>query len=248
MADATIVPKPLPFQEAIDYWQGKVPVSPDQFWRLANEVKANAFTAASVAGLDMLNDLWRLLEESLSEGLTMGQFQERAQTVFKDKGWEGLSPYRLDNIFRTNIQTAFNVGRYKQMSDPDTLQNRPYWMYDAVNDKRTRPTHAALDGTVRRADDPFWDTWYPPNGYRCRCAVRNLSERDVQRRGLTVDTGPPPDMVEPPGQLARPLIPDPGFDYNPGKTAWQPDLNKYSTALRQAYEERQSKLKPQQST
>ncbi|MDQ7791243.1 MAG: phage minor head protein [Clostridia bacterium] len=239
MADvAHIVLEPLPFQEAMDYWRSKVVMTPEEFRRLADAVKVNAFTVADMAGLDMLNEVWRLLDKAIAEGLTINEFREKAGELFKARGWEGATPYRLDNIFRTNIQTAFNVGRYKQMTEPDILQARPIWVYDAVNDRRTRPTHLALDGTARRADDPFWDTWYPPNGYRCRCAVRNLSEREARRRGVTVQTGAAPGLVEPPGQPARPLIPDPGFDFNPGKEAWKPDLTRYPAPLREAYQKR----------
>lgn len=47
-----------------------------------------------------------------------------------------------------------------------------------------------------------------------------------------------PDMVAPPGQLARPLVPDPGFAHNPAKVDWEPDLDKYPAPLREAYERR----------
>lgn len=38
------------------------------------------------------------------------------------------------------------------------------------------------------ADDPIWQTIYPPNGFNCRCKVRALSARDLERRGLSVNT------------------------------------------------------------
>ena len=29
--------------------------------------------------------------------------------------------------------------------------------------------HRALDGKCFPVDHPFWHTWFPPNGHRCRC-------------------------------------------------------------------------------
>ena len=40
-----------------------------------------------------------------------------------------------------------------------------------------RPEHAALNGVVKSIDDPFWKTYYPPNGWRCRCTVMNTAEK-----------------------------------------------------------------------
>lgn len=61
------------------------------------------------------------------------------------------------------------------MTEPGVKELRPYWQYDAVNDSKTRPSHLAMDGRVFMADDPIWDTWFPPNGFKCRCTVKTLS-------------------------------------------------------------------------
>lgn len=49
-------------------------------------------------------------------------------------------------------------------------------VYDAVNDKRTRPEHAAIDGVVEPVDSDFWNTHYPPNGWNCRCTVYQVEK------------------------------------------------------------------------
>ena len=61
-------------------------------------------------------------------------------------------------------------------------------------DDRTRPSHAALNGLIFRHDDPFWDSHFPPCDFNCRCSVRGLRLRDIERRGLKVSDSA--DMLE----------------------------------------------------
>ena len=94
------------------------------------------------------------------------------------------SPRRLKTIYDTNMRTANNAARFRRQHA--NAESRPYWMYDAVNDSRTRPSHAAMDGRVYAHDDPIWATHYPPNGWNCRCRVRALTASQVRARGLAV--------------------------------------------------------------
>lgn len=55
----------------------------------------------------------------------------------------------------------------------------PLLQYSTVNDDRVRPDHAEQDGKTYPVDHPFWDTWYPPNGWRCRCLVRQMRDGNV---------------------------------------------------------------------
>ena len=121
------------------------------------------------------------------------------------------SPYRIRTILRTNINTAYSAGRYKRQTE--TIQARPWWQYSAVLDGATRLRHRELHGKVFRADDPIWDTIYPPNGFNCRCRVRALSERQVKARGVEVLSG----------EDAEGFVPDPGWDYNPANTLSGPE-------------------------
>jgi len=229
--------EPLPFDQAIEYFRDKVALTPKQFKALELKYRDLAFTISGITALDIVNDISKELLKAIEEGLTQQEFGSRANDILERRGWKGLTPFRVDNIFRTNVQTAYMAGHYERMTDPDVAERRPYWMYDAVLDRRTRPTHQAMDGMVFRYDHPFWDTWYPPNGYRCRCSVRTLSERDVRRRGIKVEETAP-SMVEVPGQMARQLLPDRGFDHNPAKARWEPDMSKYPKPLVKAYRKR----------
>lgn len=52
----------------------------------------------------------------------------------------------------------------------------PNLKYMTVADDRVRHDHDKLHGIVKPVNDPFWNTHYPPNGWRCRCYVKPTTE------------------------------------------------------------------------
>ena len=158
-------PFDLPFEEAVKYFSRKVAMPLDEFLDLAAQARARAFSVTGVAGLDALGQIKDSITEAIEEGLPFGEWRKLADPVLSQ--W-GIGGFRAGTIFRSNVQTAYQAGHYQGMSDPDVLKDRPYWRYVAVMDERTRPEHAAWHDTVLPADDPWWNTHYPPNGYNCR--------------------------------------------------------------------------------
>lgn len=227
--------KPLEFEQAVKYFGDKVPMRPAEFKQLLDAVKSKAFTVASVTQIEYMQDIFDAIKKSLSNGQTVAEFKKGLTELLESKGWEGQLPYHIDLVFRQNVQTAYQVGRYQQMTTAAAVEARPYWMYDAVNDERTRPTHKMMDGQVRRYDDPFWDEWYPPNGFGCRCGVITLSAQQVKQRGIDVQRGMPHATVDiETGEITH-WKPDKGFDVNPAKTEYKPDLSNIDSDLKEAY-------------
>ncbi|MFN3307535.1 MAG: phage minor head protein [Candidatus Kapaibacteriota bacterium] len=184
-------------------------------------IRQRAFTIAKVTKADILVIIKESLEKSLREGTSFQDWKKEIDRLLARKGYtkrEDGTAWRKDVIYRTNIQSAYQAGRYAEMKQ--AINDVPYWQYIAVMDVRTRPSHAALNGKVLRADDPFWKTNYPPNGYNCRCRVRALTEEQVKRMGLRVYSG---------AELK--FEPDPGFNINPAEN-WSPDLREYPSELR----------------
>lgn len=230
----TIRPQGVSFQEAIDFYRDKIKIPTEGWTDLWQGQHSRAFTVAGATKGDLLSDLYSAAEKGLSEGITPDDFRKQFDDIVARHGWSGgpggagVGAWRSATIFNTNMRTAYQAGRYKQMTDPDVIEARPYWMYDAVNDNRTRPQHREWDGLILPADDAWWDTHFPPNGWGCRCRVRNLSERDLKRTGRTLDTAPKQETYEwndpQTGEVREvPVGIDPGWDYNPGKTAWGRD-------------------------
>lgn len=220
--------KDMTFQDAVDYFRGRVPVTSDVFYGLAKEYRSLAFTVSGYTKAQIIKRFYDAILAALEDGTTLADFRRDMNDFLTEQGYAGLDPVQADNIFRTNIQTAYNVGHYQQMTDPAVMAQRPYWQYDAINDAHTRPSHLAMDGKVFPADSPVWDTWFPPNGFRCRCTVKTLSKRQVEQRGLTVETETPPNAV-----------PDQHFATNPAKSTFVPDLDGYPESLKKAFQERE---------
>ena len=213
-----VEPRPLPMPEAEAYWQDKVPMAPGEFRTLGQRARSRAFAVSGMDRMDLVSRVHAAVARAIAEGRTLEEFRREAGPLLEQEGI--TSRARLETIFRTNVQGAYLAGRYAQMLE--AVKFRPYWRYSAVNDSRTRPSHRALHGLVRRYDDPFWDVFYPPNGFNCRCTVSSLSERQVRAAGIEVGQGIP-DLIEPldretglPGLPVRPW-PDPGFANNAAK-------------------------------
>ncbi|HBE45727.1 MAG TPA: phage head morphogenesis protein [Deltaproteobacteria bacterium] len=246
----------LPPEKAIEYFKSKGYAFFWDWHDVWQEAHTKAFTVAKAMRMDVLQSIRDMVQKSLDEGITFQDFKKDLEPKLKAKGWWGRvmvgdeeggkevqlgSPWRLHTIYQTNMQTSYMAGRYREQIE--NVDDRPYWRYVAVMDARTRPAHAALNGKVFRYDDPFWNTHYPPLGYNCRCRVRALSPQNLQDRGLEVssaqgriewqdtvvskktgETKPVAVYRDPSGRV---IPTDPGFSYNPGKEAWQPDLSKY---------------------
>ncbi|MBU0972308.1 MAG: phage head morphogenesis protein, partial [Proteobacteria bacterium] len=220
-----VKPQALDFKDAVNFWESKVKLSPSGYRKLSDEAKMKAFAVAGIAKGDELETVYNALGQAIEGNINFEDFKTQCSTIFEKRGWTGISSWRVDNIFRTNVQAAYMAGRWKQASAASDL--RPYGQYSAVNDRRTRPTHTALHGVTYPLDHPFWDTWWPLNGFRCRCNVKTLSERQVKKRGIKVQTEDiTGKLVEPVDYRtgnklpARLLMPDPGFMYHPGKSAF----------------------------
>lgn len=233
-----IISEPLVFEEAVKYFEDKIPVKASQFYKLAKKYKDVAFTVSGYTNAQVLKKFHDELTKAIKEGKTLVDFRENINEFLEDKGYKGITAFQADNIFQTNIQTAYQAGHYEQMSNPTVMKLRPIWLYDAVDDDSTRLSHRAMDGRCFRADNPIWDTWYPPNGYRCRCGVTTLSVAEAKRRGLVVETEVPKAHTFG-GKFVK-IKPDYRFDTNPAKTKFEPDLKGYPDVIVKAYEKKMS--------
>lgn len=82
--------------------------------------------------------------------------------------------------------------------------------YRTAQDPNVREDHRLLHGTTLPLSDPFWDKYYPPNGWGCRCTVVQV------RKGKFPLSDPKLAMLR--GDNATATSKLKIFRYNPGKT------------------------------
>lgn len=221
------------FNDAADFLSSKEAVPKEVYDTLEKEAKDRAFTVSHYTSADILNQFLMELVNAVEDGTTFDTFYENMTTFLERNGYAALNPWHADVIFQTNVQTAFNAGHYKNMQAAKKF--RPYWQYKTAGDGNVRETHAAMQDKVYAADDPIWNVWYPPNGYRCRCTVVSLTKEQVERRGLQISTKPPTSLTEV-GNV--PVFPDKGFSNNPATTKWKPDISNFDEALKSIVREK----------
>jgi SPP1 gp7 family putative phage head morphogenesis protein len=149
---------------------------PDEFYNeLKIEARRKAFTVSGLATIDQVVAVKEKLGKIIANGGTLADFQKWA----KEEG-VGLSMPRLETIYRNNVQAAYNSGQWRSFEASKAW--RPFLMYDAINDSRTRPHHLAMDGIIRPVGDKFWETHSPPMGHRCRCTLISLNAKQAEDR------------------------------------------------------------------
>lgn len=55
-----------------------------------------------------------------------------------------------------------------------------YLLYRTQHDDKVRPEHASLDRVTLPPTDSFWESYYPPNGWNCRCTVVQVLKRKYE--------------------------------------------------------------------
>lgn len=222
------------FKEALEYLEQKKTLPAKLYYQLEAEARAQAFTVSGYTAAEILERFLQELEAAVEEGTTQETFREKMDNFLKDEGYDGLNAWHSDVIFRTNLQTAYNAGHYKAMTDPAVQKRRPYWQYQTAGDGDVRPSHEAMEGKVYRCDDPIWDVWYPPNGFRCRCIVVSLTEDQVKQMGLQISDLMPHEIDRQTGEAVF-YWPDKGFTGNPAKTVFKPDMETIRPEIQAVY-------------
>jgi len=197
----------LPFNEASTFFRDKLNLPTAAWDDISGAAHAKGFTSAGAYKAELLADLRKMTDKAIAGGMDIREFRKQFRPLVERYGWQlkGGSPaWRSDLIWRTNISTAYQAGRWKQF-EAGGITHLMYLHRDGV--RNPRPNHVALDGKILPIDDPFWSANYPPNGFGCHCRAVAATADEYQAAPAELKTKPE----------GWENFPDKGWDYNVGQ-------------------------------
>ena len=228
-----------PPQESLDYFRAKRLTPSFDHRDVYREEHGYAFTVAKVMQLDVLEVIHNAVDQALAEGRTFQQFKKDLTPLLQKLGWWGQqvvtdpltgeevlarlgSPRRLKTIYRVNMRTARAAGQWDRIER--SRETHPYLLYELGPSREHRDQHVRWAGILLPSDDPWWQTHFPPNGWGCKCRVRQVSQREAERlkaTGRHLTDAPPIGAREWTNKRTGEVLEvpdgiDPGFDINAG--------------------------------
>ena len=153
---------------------------------------------------------------------TFHAMREIGLSLVNDKGEiKSYSDFQADVLKINNrYNTNYLYAEYKhavatsqmaaRWADIEADGDRYLLQYRTAEDDRVREDHAVMDGITLPPSDPFWDKYYPPNGWGCRCTAVQV------RRGKYTESDPQRAMLL--GDNATDAAKQQIFRFNAGKT------------------------------
>lgn len=164
----------LPFEEALEYMKKRLPISAEEYYKLSDKARFRAFTVARLTDGDSLKKAKTLLENSIAEGGTLTEFLKKTDTeLLGELGLAGKGGgWYWENVYRTNVQTAYNTGRAIGFENVKPLALELVGIGDS---RQTELCRSLTQPPVRRPyGDEFWERYWPPLHFSCRTTVRAI--------------------------------------------------------------------------
>ena len=254
--------------EVTDFFDQKL-IRPGFSWQdVWAEEHAYAFTVAKATELELLTTFKASISTALAKGQTFETWRAGLLPQLAAIGWDKpkmvadptgqqpprevdfTAPRRLQTIFQANMASARSAGQWNRAQR--TKAALPYILYVRTSSADPRLEHLTWVGLILPIDDPWWSTHWPPNGWGCKCSIRQITARERTKLLATPpgeggisytteipDNGPPRTFRNKrTGEITTvPAGIDPGWGGNPGLDRAQTLATRVTEQLEQAGED-----------
>lgn len=90
--DALFNRKDMTFEEAVEYFKNRVPVTASVFYSIAEEYRAFAFTVSGYTKAQILRRFYEEILAALEDGNTFSEFRLNMNDFLESEGYTGLDP------------------------------------------------------------------------------------------------------------------------------------------------------------
>jgi SPP1 gp7 family putative phage head morphogenesis protein len=132
----------------------------DKDWNMINNLQTNIYSFSGAKNYQQLKTMTLALNDGNGGIISFADFKQIALQIDRQYNMDWLQ-----TEYDTAIGSAQMAGKWNEFADDVNLE------YTTAGDDRVRESHAVLDGTIKPKSDSFWNKYYPPNGYNCRCSV-----------------------------------------------------------------------------
>ncbi|WP_428769362.1 phage minor head protein [Treponema sp. HNW] len=212
--DISFAAEPLPFEEAIDFFKGKISFTKEEWEDLEPKFRFRAFTVARLAEADHIEMLRGRLLHAMEKGEHFAETWKDVKAFTEDADQPFSAGY-FETVYRTNMQSAYNAGRLMQYKNNEP----PAWELLFIEDGRTSDMCRGLasiagNGKALAASHSFWSTYgFPPYHFNCRTTFRAVYDYEIGH-GTTIENIPMK-------QIRKNFKPQEGFGGNPiEKESW----------------------------
>jgi SPP1 gp7 family putative phage head morphogenesis protein len=141
--------------------------SPD--YRMLLNLKKNVYGFSAAKNYQEILAMNNLLTDENGAVKSFDQFKADAMPLYEI--------YNTDYL-KTEYNLAINgaTAASRWVGFEENKEEMPLLMYQTVGDDRVRAEHRVLDRTIRPVGDSFWNVYYPPNGFNCRCTVNQIPQ------------------------------------------------------------------------
>ncbi len=152
-------------------------------------MRRNIFTFAAFKRHHHIADMVNALTDENGQLRSWSKFKNEALKISKDYN---------ENWLRAEYNTTVRGGQTAAQWH-DFQKNKdlfPYLQYKTQDDSLVRRSHQLLHNITKHIDDPFWDQYYPPNGWQCRCYVLKQENGDTSNPVAFPDDKEVPPMFK----------------------------------------------------
>ena len=154
---------------------------------LVKQLKQNTFVFAAFKNHQQQKEMVELLVDANGEPRSFEEFKREAVKITNQ-----YNIAHLETEYQLAQRSAAMAIEWQKIEDNRDIF--PNIKYLTVGDERVREAHKKLDGVCLPIDDDFWNLFFPPNGWGCRCYTEQTDAPVKEPTYIPDEKEVPPSM------------------------------------------------------